>query len=228
LIAQLGAFPKSQYALACCAFHLGRSGMRNCTVSGCDKDVRSSGAQYCEMHYARLRRSGTTERQKPSPFYIHSGGYILVYAPDHPLTQTHTGSHEYQHRMVYFNTHGAGPFRCHWCNDPVEWSTMHVDHLNEIVDDNRPENLVASCPICNQRRGRNKMIATMRRLHGTWIYFRGQRKMLTDWAESIGVTRTSLQARLKAGWPLERALTERRGKFGPRRGCAEITQTAAA
>jgi hypothetical protein len=190
----------------------------SCTVSGCGKDARSSGAQYCEMHYARLRRSGTTERRRMrSPFLVQSGGYILVYAPEHPLTKTHTGAYEYQHRIVYFNAHGEGPFRCHWCNDPIEWSTMHVDHLNEIVDDNGLENLVASCPLCNQRRGRDKMIATARQTRGIWIDFHGQRKMLTDWAGSIGIARTSLQARLKAGWPLERALTEPRGKSGPRR-----------
>jgi hypothetical protein len=101
---------------------------------------------------------------------------------------------------------------------------MHVDHLNEIVDDNRPENLVASCPLCNQWRGRDKMIDKMRRLYGIWIDFRGQRRMLTDWAESIGITRTALQARLKAGWSLERALTEPRGKFGPRRRRTQVPE----
>ena len=168
------------------------------------------------MHYTRLRRSGTTERRKPSPFNVHSGGYILAYAPDHPLTRTHTGVYEYQHRIVYFNEHGEGPFRCHWCDNIVRWSTMHVDHLNATVDDNRPENLVASCPSCNQRRGRSKMTHTMRQLYAIWIDFRGQRKTLADWAEAVGIARTSLQARLKAGWSLERALTEPRGKFGPR------------
>ena len=30
-----------------------------CSVAGCDNPVRSSGAPHCEMHYYRLRRTGT-------------------------------------------------------------------------------------------------------------------------------------------------------------------------
>jgi hypothetical protein len=189
--------------------------MRHCAIAGCEKDPRSAGARYCEMHYGRLRRSGTTERRKPAQFLVHPAGYIRVYAPEHPLTKNHTGSHEYQHRIVYFDAHGDGPFPCHWCGGSVGWSTMHVDHLNDIVADNRLENLVASCAVCNQRRGKNKMIATTRRRRGIWIDYLGQRRMLTDWAQSIGISRVSLRARLRAGWPLERALTEPRGKYGP-------------
>lgn len=34
---------------------------RTCTVEWCEKNVRSSGAVYCEMHYMRMRRNGTLE-----------------------------------------------------------------------------------------------------------------------------------------------------------------------
>jgi hypothetical protein len=192
--------------------------MTICKAPDCQKDTRSPGAKYCEMHYYRLRRSHTTDKVcRRSPFLVQSSCNIHIYAPQQPLTKTHKGAYEYQHRIVYFNAYGPGPFRCHWCNNPIEWSTLHVDHLNEIVDDNRLENLVASCPLCNQQRGRDKMIATMQQMHATWIDFHGQRKMLTDWAESIGIGRSTLQARLKAGWQLERALAQPRGKSGPRR-----------
>jgi hypothetical protein len=64
------------------------------------------------------------------------------------------------HRQVLLATIGPGWHRCHWCNRPVSWDLTYpasiaglvVDHLNEVKDDNRPENLVASCNPCNSGR----------------------------------------------------------------------------
>ena len=45
------------------------------------------------------------------------------------------------------------------------------------------------------------------------IEFNGRSQTLTQWANELGITRSSLQNRLAAGWSLERALTEgKRGK----------------
>jgi transposase-like protein len=38
-----------------------RSKREICAVAGCDSEPRSSYAEYCEMHYGRLRRAGTLE-----------------------------------------------------------------------------------------------------------------------------------------------------------------------
>ena len=188
-----------------------------CIVDGCNNEVRSSGCKYCEKHYGRLRRRGTTQRHLPTQVMHHSGGYILIYNPEHLLTQRHTGSYEYEHRIVYYNTYGEGPFNCYWCNKEISWDNMHIDHLNNNCKDNRLENLVASCPECNQHRGQNKMIQTMRDKHGRWIEFEGKRKLLAQWAKEIGISRSTLQQRIKSGWPLERALTEGRNRCGPKR-----------
>lgn len=41
---------------------------RNCSVDDCPKPVRSARASYCEAHYYRLRRTGTTELAGPAMY----------------------------------------------------------------------------------------------------------------------------------------------------------------
>jgi hypothetical protein len=44
--------------------------------------------------------------------------------------------------------------------------------------------------------------------YNTLIEFRGDARKLRDWAKHLGITAKALWARLKAGWSVERALTE--------------------
>lgn len=44
------------------------------------------------------------------------------------------------------------------------------------------------------------------RSNNSRIEFRGQKRLLRDWAAEIGIDRRTLHRRLKCGWPLERAL----------------------
>lgn len=186
-----------------------------CTAPACESLARSRTAAYCEMHYGRLRRLGSLELP-PHPNLRHNAGYILVYAPEHPLTQRHSSPREYEHRIRFYDAHGEGPFTCEWCGCGVTWDTMHVDHVNATPDDNRVENLVASCPPCNQARGHERMRATIRCLLGHMLEHHGRRQTVSEWARELGISRAALQHRLKT-WPLSRALTEPRGKTGPRR-----------
>ena len=186
-----------------------------CIVDGCDRPAVRVGAQMCESHYMRQRRSGTTD-------YVgyaihgdleHSGGYVLQEAPGHPRS---LGGHRaYQHRVVFTNAYGEGPFKCHWCGKEVTWSDMHVDHLDADKKNNDVSNLVASCPVCNQQRGHDRMMKTLRSKSG--ITIRGETKTLNEWANQYGITRHAIKLRLKAGWSEERAITEPRGVFGPKR-----------
>jgi hypothetical protein len=186
-----------------------------CTNPSCQKVAMVAG--YCDGCYARIRRKGTLEYFKPEEIKTHTHGYLLVFAPDHPLTMRHSGPREYQHRIVFYDANGEGPFNCHWCGCDVTWADMHVDHVNAIKDDNRIENLVASCAGCNQKRGHEKMIQTVRKRRAIWIEYNGQRKTLKEWADEIGIVRESLKFRLKSGWSIERALTTPRGITGPKR-----------
>ncbi|KZY53136.1 hypothetical protein A3734_16805 [Sulfitobacter sp. HI0054] len=113
-----------------------------------------------------MRRNGHVqlklEVSPPKEEIDHSHGYILEYAPGHWHALRTGNSRVYQHRRVYFDEYGEGPFDCHWCGTCVTWDDMHVDHVNAVKDDNRLENLVASCAECNQKRGKEKMRNTAR------------------------------------------------------------------
>jgi len=187
--------------------------MAECSVEGCSNHANRVSYVLCEKHYGRLRRHGSTDlaqRYKDGKLE-HSGGYLLVYAPDHPVA---TFSRAYEHRVVYYDNYGEGPFECHHCGTEVSWDTLHIDHLDDNKKNNDISNLVASCPTCNQARGRHKMVKSQRS-KGINIEFNGVTKHVSEWANDLGISRTSLVSRLKK-WPKERALTEPRGKFGPK------------
>jgi hypothetical protein len=88
---------------------------------------------------------------------ITSSGYRLITAPDHPLANPR--GRVYEHRQVLYDRIGPGVHLCHWCRQRVAWlrcpgaCRLYVDHLNDIRDDNRPENLVPACNYCNTARG---------------------------------------------------------------------------
>ncbi|CAL8476416.1 HNH endonuclease [Caballeronia sp. S22] len=187
-----------------------------CTVEGCGKRSRSASAKYCEMHYYRLRRNGRLQllpRVVPPRLTAHTAGYQLLYAPHHSLAGGQP--RVYEHRAVYHAHHGEGPFDCHWCAKRVTWADMHVDHLNAIVDDNRIDNLVASCPACNVKRGLDKMRRTCKQ-RGRLLSSRGMTMCLADWSRYLGISRAAIEARLKKGWSVHDALMPRLGRSGPR------------
>lgn len=185
-----------------------------CCIDGCGKQATRVGARMCEMHYTRQRRNGTTDYVGGTiPGNLtHSNGYQLAAAPEHPRALG--GYRAYEHRVVFTDAHGEGPFKCHWCGVTVTWDDMHVDHLDDDRANNDKRNLVASCPRCNQARGVEKMKATYRQRNG--VTHEGVTRTLQEWADHIGISRPSLLHRIKTGWPMSRALTGGRGKAGPK------------
>jgi hypothetical protein len=193
--------------------------MSQCQAPGCVKVCRTKGARYCEMHYRRLHRNGALElapRELPQRTE-HSGGYLLLRAPGHPLETRCGNSRVYEHRAIYYEHYGIGPFCCHWCSISVTWAMMHVDHLDDDPKNNCIDNLVASCPRCNQRRGLPKMRATQA-AQGRLLTANGKTQCVSEWAREIGLSPQSILYRLERGWLVERAVSEPRGKFGPMRG----------
>lgn len=186
-----------------------------CATDGCNNPVRRVGPGLCEACYMRKRRKGTTDKKTYPYRTAQSCGYIRLKEKDHPLSDT-TGS-VYEHRFVYHQYHGEGPFECHWCNTKVTWFDMHIDHLDDIVTNNEISNLVASCPLCNTKRGSYKMIKK-RRDGGYMVTYKGETKCISEWVVvlKLGISRTSLMSRLASGWPVERAFTEPRGRTGPK------------
>lgn len=191
-----------------------KAALKLCSVDGCGAHANRIGAGLCEAHYMRVRRKGTTltEFERAAQTVAHSQGYRLVKAKGHPRSLGL--GRAYEHRVVYTDAHGEGPFKCHWCAIEVTWETMHVDHLNEDKTDNRVDNLVASCALCNMHRSDAKKMAAIREKYG--IEHAGEKLTLNEWAARLGISRVSIVWRLKQGWPVERALTEGRGKTGPK------------
>ena len=183
-----------------------------CSVDGCELPTRSASSPYCEKHYMRFYRNGKTDRKITASVREHSHGYVLEPARGHFLARG--SSHAYQHRLVYHREHGDGPFLCHWCGLAATWDDMHVDHLDDDKKNNAAENLVASCPECNQKRGQHKIQKTWRLKTG--IYALGMTKTISEWSVYAGISRQSLLHRLRSGLSFEDAVTKPRGKFGPK------------
>ena len=188
-----------------------------CSVLGCERPPRSRTSPHCEVHYYRLRRNGSLDCVHVAHRINHSDGYVLVPARGHRVTTQSTRSHAYEHRKVFFDAHGEGPFNCHVCGCAVTWDDMHVDHLNEIRDDNRIENLSPACPTCNQWRGKDRQECALRSPKVRWLEYGGERLPISGWAQRLGISHSALAFRLDSGWPIDRALTMPRGRFGPRR-----------
>lgn len=186
-----------------------------CAAPGCIARPRSPGSIYCEKHYTRLRRRGSLDLVGASPVLRHTHGYRLVHAPDHPLC-TDGQVHVYEHRKVFYDAHGEGPFSCHVCGAVQGWATMHVDHLNDDPADNRLENLAPACPVCNRKRGLPVM-RTTQRLKGRHITVRGVSLCLSEWSRCCGVPITTLRRRLRDGWDAATAVDTPPGPTGPKR-----------
>lgn len=139
-----------------------------CTLDGCEKPPRSTGSDWCKMHYHRWYRHGDVEKVSTQSAVTVSHGrrYRAVYKPTHPLAKS--GGRVYVHRMVLFDEIGTGPHECFWCGAEVDWlpkgdpKELQPDHLNDIGDDNRIENLVPACRRCNSARGSQRRADALR------------------------------------------------------------------
>lgn len=181
-----------------------------CKVDGCEKNIDRKG--FCSVHYMRQWRNGFTElKQKRKDVLVHSQGYLLVYKKGHPLTDK--SNYVYEHRLVYYEANGAGPFSCYWCGKAITWKCLHIDHLDDSKANNSIENLEATCPKCNQKRGDKKRIETWRKKTG--IKYKNKIYSMQELADIKGISRHSLILRLEK-MDINEAMEKPRGKTGPR------------
>jgi hypothetical protein len=147
---------------------------RICTIQDCTKPARSPKAELCPMHYHRLYRHGDVTKTARAARVTASKGrrYTAKYDPSHPLANAN--GKVYRHRAALYDLIGPGSHACHWCGMTVRWDRtrgdadcLNVDHLNGLGDDNRPENLVPSCPACNTGRGSQARSRALRKA-GWW------------------------------------------------------------
>ncbi len=128
-------------------------GSPTCEAPGCNTATPKN-AKHCEMHRARLARSGSFDLLARDR-YRQPSGYWHVKRPGHPLASEKGWVRE--HRVVLYETIGPGEHPCHWCGVQVSFSKPYpqhldglvVDHLDEDTSNNDPANLVPSCAVCN-------------------------------------------------------------------------------
>jgi hypothetical protein len=186
-----------------------------CQTAGCGKVAIKLKKTRCYGCYMRLYLKGTTDYHQRAPFWEHSAGYRLISVPGHPLVNGRDRPHEYEHRVVFYDACGAGPFTCFWCDVPITWDDLEVDHLNNVRNDNALTNLVASCSDCNRDRARPRLAISTRRANGFMITAFGRTQTRSEWAREVGIAPSALAWRMANGWSVERALSEPRGITGP-------------
>lgn len=180
-----------------------------CNVEGCEAAVRSRQSDLCEMHYGRMRRRGTLGLRELPQFTDHSAGYKKLLAPDHPLSTPGQCPRILEHRAVFYEHYGEGPFTCHFCGVERDWVDTQVARLDDDKENNHIDNLVASCHSCHAKRWHNKSVLERTRRHSPYITWRGKTQTLYDWSKALGFRNYVLSRRLKAGWSVDRAFTER-------------------
>lgn len=124
-----------------------------CQAGDCVKPVGGGGV--CEMHRARMSRTGTYAERVTPERSLSSSGYWVVRRVGHPVAVS--DGRAYEHRVALFDAIGGGEHQCNWCAIPVSWDRSYpahsdalvVDHLDEDKLNNDPSNLVPSCPRCN-------------------------------------------------------------------------------
>lgn len=87
-----------------------------------------------------------------------SSGYVNYVGFEHPACNPSGVTR--QHRLILWDKLQGEDSPCHWCGRQLFWSkkapfepdALCADHLNTIKDDNRTENLVPSCRVCNLTR----------------------------------------------------------------------------
>lgn len=127
-----------QYAKGLCSAHRqqARKGKtltpvrerRPCTFEGCDRDGKARGL--CGSHSRQLAKTGELKplRVKTGPARVMSGGYVRVWAPDHPNAQSRGWIPEH---VKVMSDHLGRPLA------PGE----NVHHRNGVKTDNGLENL---------------------------------------------------------------------------------------
>lgn len=146
-----------------------------CRIEGCGAEGRSAYENICSKHYMREYRHGDSNKTAWTVRAANGSVYRRIKAPGHPLA--HKDGKAWEHRVVLYDSIGAGVQQCHHCGKELVWMVpdparndkrlVYVDHLNSDKSDNRAENLVPSCFRCNTRRGQAERHKQLR-AQGFW------------------------------------------------------------
>ncbi len=172
-----------------------------CSVDGCNNEVLAYRTQgVCQKHYFRFRRYGTydlTKKGKIKYRLTNPDGYQRLYEPTHPLSTK--GGYVYEHRMVVYDKYGVDLPDCELCGNKTDWNTCVIDHKDDDVTNNFPDNLRPVCNWCNTSRGIHKEAYVY--YPGTSITLDGKTMTASEWARQPGVvvSRVTIIARKRSG-----------------------------
>lgn len=131
--------------------------MAECICSACGKPFtpkskRATG-RFCSL--ACYYKAGPRGPRKQTV-----NGKRMAHRPNHPIAPP-SGTLSYS-RIVLFDQIGFGPHDCFWCGTEIDWKyglepgTLVIDHLDFNTQNIWPENLVAACVNCKNRRSRKR------------------------------------------------------------------------
>ena len=86
--------------------------------------------------------------------YYTGDGYVMMRNQHgHPLANL--SGQVPEHRKVLYDKIGSGEHKCWWCGINLIWdkkstNIINVDHLDGVIDNNSPSNLVSACHKCNR------------------------------------------------------------------------------
>lgn len=148
-----------------------------CKVNGCDNECKHyPGKGVCQKHYFRMMRYGTyelTKRGKRKDRTKNSKGYQMINFPDHPLVMAN--GFVYEHRKVIYDRYGDTLPPCEICGKEVTWKTAHIDHIDEVVDNNSDSNLRVLCRACNVMRSRVHIPEHTKKIsYGNYLQWRNE------------------------------------------------------
>lgn len=173
-----------------------------CKIPECGRDAKYKSQQVCQKHYFRFMRTGSYQKKRGYRTQ-NSKGYQMLWEPDHPLAMKN--GYVYEHRLVMWSLLGDDVGSCQMCDKPIDWSSLHIDHIDEDVTNNSKGNLRALCRPCNTRRGRKPEHCYKGK---TAVYFDGETKTPTEWARDprCSVTGRTIKSRIHMGYTPEQAI----------------------
>lgn len=179
-----------------------------CKVEGCCRDAAFKKQQVCQMHYFRMMRYGTYELTKVGKGKVrqrNAKGYQMLKMPGHPLVMAN--GCVYEHRKVVYDRYGESLPPCEKCRKEVTWKTAHIDHIDEVVDNNTESNLRVLCRACNVMRSRVHIPEHTKKGRSS-ITIDGVTKTASEWSRDprVNIAPTTILLRIKNGMDAEAAL----------------------
>lgn len=176
-----------------------------CSIGNCEKEATRRKKTLCEMHYYRMRRTGSYEVMPRKRKYrrANPAGYQMLHIPDHPLVNNN--GYVYEHRYVVYEKYGDMLPDCDLCGAKLTWSSCHIDHIDKDVTNNIPSNLRPLCQRCNMTWNATPYTE---RANTISLTYKGETKTAAAWSrdDRVNVSHNTILRRKHQGMSDEDAL----------------------